>query len=57
MHPEHDASENRGASSAPLPEVDYTPRKHSRAREAVYGLKLIAAAALFFLVIWLLETK
>ncbi len=56
MHHDHDAPENRGASTASPAEIDYAPRKHSRGKEVMYGLKLIAAAAAFFLVIWLLES-
>jgi hypothetical protein len=56
MHQDHDAPENRGASTASPAEIDYAPRKHSRGKEVMYGLKLIAAAAAFFLVIWLLES-
>lgn len=57
MHPDKDTSKNIGAPSAPLPEIDYSPKAHSRGREIMYGLKLIAAAAAFFLVIWFLESR
>lgn len=57
MHTDKDSSKNLGASSAPLPEIDYSPKAHSRGREIMYGLKLIAAAAAFFLVIWFLESR
>lgn len=46
MHTDKDTSKNIGAQSAPLPEIDYSPKAHSRGREIMYGLKLIAAAPL-----------
>jgi len=57
MHTDKDTSKNIGVPSAPLPEIDYSPKAHSRAREIMSGLKLIVAAAAFFLVIWLLESR
>jgi hypothetical protein len=49
------ASSEAAPESGPLPVPDYSPRSYSAGELLRMGLRLAAAAGVFFLIIWLCE--
>jgi hypothetical protein len=56
QHPVSSTSSGGKSHPVPEPEIDYTPKEHSFGETLRYGWKFMAAAAIFIVICWLIET-
>jgi hypothetical protein len=56
QHPVSSATSGGESHPVPKPEIDYAPKEHSLGETLRYGWKFFAAAGIFIVICWLIET-